>query len=98
MAVKLSRTSAERLELGAYQLQTLNLDQVSCIVNKVLCLTDLFISITLHLVGLSMIIANADPPPSHLCDGLIDCQNGRRASIGNRKQSGYNFIGAHGVL
>ncbi len=30
-----------------------------------------------------MITANADRPPSHLCDGLIDCQNGRRASIGN---------------
>ena len=30
-----------------------------------------------------MITANADSPLSHLCDGLTDCQNGRRASIGN---------------
>ncbi len=30
-----------------------------------------------------MITANADSPPSNLCDGLTDCQNGRRASIGN---------------
>ncbi len=30
-----------------------------------------------------MITANVDRPPSHLCDGLIECQNGRRASIGN---------------
>ena len=50
---------------------------------ELLCLTDLFISITLHSVDLSMINANADSPPSHQCDGLTNCQNGRRASIGN---------------
>ncbi len=33
--------------------------------------------------AISMITANADHPSSHLCGGLIDCQNGRWASIGN---------------
>ncbi len=36
-----------------------------------------------HLVGLSRVTADADIQPSHLCDGMTDCQNGRRASIGN---------------
>ena len=34
---------------------------------------------------LSKITANADSPLSHLCDGLMDCQNGRRPLIGNYK-------------
>ena len=54
-----------------------------CITHEVLCLTEFIISVTLHLVGLSMVTADADSPPSHLCDGLTDCQNGIRASIGN---------------
>ena len=37
----------------------------------------LLLSNTKPLVSLIKITANADSPPSHLCDGLMDCQNGR---------------------
>ena len=35
------------------------------------------------------ISANAARPPSHVCDGLMDCQNGRRALKGNYSTASY---------
>ncbi len=40
--------------------------------------------------GFIQITANAEHPPSHLCDGLMDCQNGRRAF---KRELQYTFHG-----